>query len=527
MMSTPTGFFRSCQGVMENVGHGIDVEQIEYYDPTPAQEQAAEHAHENAWFIVDKYRQAKMTTYFILDMLGATMFTPGINGVFIADTHGTTLQAFDRASMAYDRLPNNAKVPAKAMNRQEFMWSHGGTMRGLTARTDAPGIGRSLDYLVLSELCAWRNQKVATAELFPTVAKRPHARVGIESTPGRRGSVHEGIWRNALEGKGRFKPLFLKWWEDPTCCLPVPDGDKLDVSELRFLERHPFLSYGNLLFRRMQLETYFVGDDRLFSNKYPMGPYDGWFGALNPRMPEDAILGLLDRAVPDPPYDADLYCHPLSPPTEKRQYVVFADPAGYGSGGDPSALTVYDGAARTEVAVWGGVEDPGRFGARCVAVARAYNNALLVVESNAAAAIATIRALGYPYLYFTSPAHPGWYATAPALLAAEAKLVQALRQKTLTIRTTATLHQGLDYDGSRRSARDDEGGHFDRWRTAVMAADVFSLRTFSAPALPAPVRGELPGVVELGSWGVDELDRRKAYRKAGAKNHRVPASRRA
>ncbi len=111
-----------------------------------------------------------------------------------------------------------------------------------------------------------------------------------------------------------------------------------------------------------------------------------------------------------------------------------------------------------------------------------YNNALLAVESNAAACIAVLKDVKCKKLLWTNRTHPGWYATNKRLQEAEARLVQLLRDEDLDIRSRGMLHQLVNYDGSRKKrvkGLDGTTHHFDRARTAVMAADILSRRTFT------------------------------------------------
>jgi hypothetical protein len=241
------------------------------------------------------------------------------------------------------------------------------------------------------------------------------------------------------------------------------------------------MTLGNMAFRRQALNTEFVGDTRLFSAKYPSDPYDGWLGADSPVMPIDVLKPLLAKAVPDPPISS-MGCCVLSKPEPDGVYLITADPAGFGGSGDKSALTVWDALNRREVAFWEDREDPGRFAQRLVNIQRIYNNALLAVESNAMACIAVLKDQNNRNLLWTSRTHPGWYATSKRLQEAEARLVQLLREGDIEILSKGMLHQLVNYDGSRKKrvkGLDGTTHHYDRARTAVMAADILSRRRFT------------------------------------------------
>lgn len=495
----PRRFVRVCQILREDEGVG-------FLDPTYAQRMVLDAMVNHRWIMIGKYRQAKQTTLAVMWLLGQVMFTRGVKGALVAEKHETAEMAFERLQFAYRGIPSKFRVGSKSGGVRHIEFDHGGGIQTLTGAGRAPAVGRSIDRLVLTEYGEWPHQREAAAHLFPSINKRPNARVVLESTFGRAGSQHERMWRSALEGKGRFHAVFLEWWRDSSCLLPVPADFIPTNEELRYLEQHEGMTNGHLMFRRRSLDTEFAGDTRLFRSKYPSDPYDGWLGSLDPVMPEDALRQLLTEAVADPE-EGDWGSNELQPPRPNGVYLITADPAGYGAKGDPSALTVWDAISREEVANWSGREDPGKFADRLCRVQARYGNCLLAVESNAAHCIATLRSYGTQRLLWTDKSHPGWYNTRKRLQEAEARTIQLLREDDLRIRSRATLHQMLDYDGRARDSKSNEGHHFDRAVTVVMAGDILSRRAFTPITLAAQGESTPAGYVsirDLDNYGREE-----------------------
>ena len=112
-------------------------------------------------------------------------------------------------------------------------------------------------------------------------------------------------------------------------------------------------------------------------------------------------------------------------------------------------------------------------------------------------------------------------ATNKRLQESEARLVQMLRQEDLSIRSRGMLHQLLNYDGTRKKRIRGEDGtihHFDRARTAVMAADILSRRHFTQGA--AEVKSDyMPGQVTI-----KQLDTIKSHKRREARSPFRPAS---
>jgi hypothetical protein len=498
LFSTPDAFVSMCSIVREDESTG-------YLNPTSTQRHLLNAVHHHKWVLVNKFRQAKITTISVMLLLRDCMYLSGVKGLLIAERQDTAEDIFERILFAYHKLPEDVRMPlakGRKAGTTQIHFCHGGSIKILTAGGRSPAIGRSVDRLVITEFGEAQWQRKAAINIFPTLNKRPNARVILESTPGRAGSHHELMWQSSLEGKGRFHPVFLKWWHDNSCQV-IDTGFQPKESEREYLSRHSEMGIRNLAFRRLALETEFVGDARLFSSKYPSDPYDGWLGSFAPVMPNEILKPLLARAVNDPNL-APSGCREIEPPLPGQKYIITADPAGFGGTGDKSALTVFDALSRKEVAFWEDREPPDRFAKRLMRVQKRYNHGLLAVESNATACIAILKDVGCKNLLWTNRNHPGWYATEKRIQEAEARLVQMLRQSDITLRSRGLLHQLLNYDGSRKSRKkgiDGETHHFDLARTAIMAADILSRRRFTVATIE-DTDNHIPGQLTIA-----ELDK--------------------
>ena len=508
VFSRPDAFVSLCTIVRENESTG-------FLDPTLTQRKVLEAFDNNRWVMVNKYRQAKISTLSVLHvLLRDCMYLAGVKGLLIAERHDTAEDIFDRIVFAYNNLPEPLKMPlapGRKVGATQLHFAHGGNIKILTAGGRAPSVGRSPDRLVITEWGEADWQEKAAINIFPSINKRPNARVVVESTPGRAGSHHYTMWESALEGRSRFHPVFLEWWRDDTCASPTHNF-KPTPTELEYLARHEGMTNDNLAFRRMAINTEFVGDQRLFGAKYPSDPYDGWLGSMAPVIPKDVLDDLLRTGINPPPISPS-GCHELSPPDDRTVYLITADPAGYGASGDPSALIVWDTRTFKDVAFWQGREPPDRFAQRLQRVQERYSGsaglARLAVESNAQATIAILRDMRAKGLIWTDRNHPGWYATMKRLQKAEARLVQLLRQRDLEIRCKPVLHELLHYDGSDRNKRRD-GHHFDLSRCVIIAADLLARRAFVPQDRSSQQQTRTPGMLTVADLDkVDSLERDK------------------
>jgi hypothetical protein len=480
-------------------------ESIGSLNITPTQRQVLDACTNHRWVMIKKYRQAKITTLMILDLLGQCMYTPGVQGVLIAEKYDTAETAWGRARYAYDYLPDAIRIPTRSGRdpaKREMEFVHGGRIKTITAATGTPAIGNSPDRVVVTEYDEFSDQDNFNAHFFPSVAKRQNARVVMESTPGRQGTTSHTMWMKALEGSSQFHPVFLKWWLDDSCTAIDPTFVP-DQSELRIMEELEGITYAHLAFRRQRLDTEFVGEDSKFRHKYPYGPYDGWTTESGNVLPSDSLLHMLTDATTT----IDNNEHYYEEREEGCPYVLTCDPAGYGSDGDPSAITLWNAWDHSEVMSWSGREDPGRLAARILRIQQAWD-CEVVVESNAPACVQALVGMRCPKLYHTGPSHPGWYMTSVGKSAAIVVLVEMLRAGEMKLHTKATIHQLLQWDGESRKRGKGEHGrhHFDRAITVMIAAAVFRKRGYGLrPASSTRNVVMKPG--QTASISVETLDK--------------------
>jgi len=212
VLSKPDAFMQVCHILNEGT------EQVDYADPTAAQRAVFAAIHAYRWIMIDKYRQAKMTTAAAMWLLRDCMLFEGINGLLIANDEPTAKMAFERIRLAYNKLEESGiQVPLDAGRKgsaTELHFVHGGSIKIVSAQSHAPAVGHSIDRMVITEFGEALWQRRASINIFPTIGKRPFGRVWLESTPGRDTSYFRGMWQSAMAGTSNFFGVFLRWWFD-------------------------------------------------------------------------------------------------------------------------------------------------------------------------------------------------------------------------------------------------------------------------------------------------------------------------
>ena len=489
-------FVSACRIVKED-------EEIGLVDLRPQQLQVLDAWELYRWIYCCKYRQAKISTATVLALLGMVQYGEGLQAVFVAERYETGETVWNRATYAYQHQPPAVRIPLKSGTgtaSRTMRFAHNGSIRVVSGGGAAPAIGNSPDRVVVTEYPDVTDHERFNGHFFPTVNKRPNARVLFEATPGMAGTIPETMWLKALSGESRFHPVFLKWWLDDSLAVYDESGQRRSFAdfhatneELRLAEDMPGITPDHFMFRRYALDTEFHGDIEQFTHKYPSTPLDGWLTTESPSIPRDAVTRLLAESIQHKDGEYMVFEQPDEDPA--HPYCIVADPAGYGEAGDPSALTVFSGWEKKEVASWSGREDPGTFADRLLRVQKQYgvDRTLLVVESNKGECIASLVSRGARNLWMTSDSHPGYYSTAQSNADGHVALVDMLRNGELLIRSRSTVMQLLQWDGQSRKKRSSttEGRHhFDRAVTCRMFAHVARLRAFGVrPVRREPGRG--------------------------------------
>ena len=353
LLADPYAFVSMCQIDLEGGG-------MSYVPLSRFQKWLLYGIHTDRWVIVDKYRQAYMTTVSVLWLLRDCMYLKGTKGVLIACDDKTAEDAFERVLYAYEHLPHAVRVPLRKGHRgsiREIKFVHGGSIKIVTASGRSPAVGRGLSRIVVTEWGETIWQTRAAINLFPTIYKRPHGRLILESTPGRAGSHHQAMWFAALDAAQdvidkhdinvrpvrddiaideeddtvgswaswekqhpdvamilakatldgmkhgqillkapRYRPLFLAWWQDPSTRAVLPRDFVPTAEEVALINTCPGIALENLAFRRQAIKQFFNEDSRLFDAKYPPDPWSGWLGAYAPRPSSACSTGPSPRA---------------------------------------------------------------------------------------------------------------------------------------------------------------------------------------------------------------------------------------
>lgn len=287
------------------------------------------------------------------------------------------------------------------------------------ASVESPDAVRGTDCALahLSEIGFWRDTPQHSAEDFiraisGSIPMVPYSAIILESTANGVGNFFHSEWLRAKSGKSDKHAVFVPWYEIEMYQLPVDDPEalfgSLDPYERGLWERGLTLEMIN--WYRHKLRE--IGSHTAMKAEFPTTDTEAFIntgrGVFDPvhieamrrncRRPEAtgylvtaATRGpralRIDRFEPSPDGDIRVWHMPQRSGCTYR-YIVTVDVGGRSAGSDYSVIAVIDrkGSPLHHLpriaAQWRGHIDHDLLAWKAAAIARWYDNALLVVESN-------------------------------------------------------------------------------------------------------------------------------------------------
>lgn len=271
----------------------------------------------------------------------------------------------------------------------------------------------------LTEVGLWkathgRKPEDLVQSIFGSIASGPYTMKVIESTAKGVGNFFHRTWIDATEGRNNFTPVFIPWFSIDLYSKPLGQNnygefiDSLDEYEKRLFTLGATLE-AIAWYRDKRREM--PDEWRLFS-EFPSTANEA-FQSTGRRVFRTAYVNDARRCCVPPLFIGDIVerngrsefvaCQPgenknedllrvwLMPDREQNlrdRYIVTVDVGGTGSKADYSCIVVADRIAMLDggvpeiAACWHGHIEHDKLAWKAAEIARAYNNALLVIEAN-------------------------------------------------------------------------------------------------------------------------------------------------
>jgi len=328
--------------------------------------------------IVLKARQLGMTTWVAGQFFLKTITHPGTLTVQVAHTQEAAESIFRIVHRFLRCLPPSlcqGALRTSLVNARQIIFpGMDSEYRVETAGAPNAGRGLTITNLHCSEVARWPGDP---AEILQGLRAglSPAGELVLESTPMGAAGCFWKEWQDA-EKTGTVQHFF-PWWTEDAYTGPAVEAHSLNQTEWRLMRKYP-LSLGQIGYRR-QLQASFRG---LAKQEYAEDPTD-CFLASGECIFDTAAIDARLREAPAPLVQrSNGQLHVWLKPVKDREYLAAADPAGGGSEGDFSAVQIIDLATGLQCAELRGKLGPLELAHEAAALAREYNDALLVVERN-------------------------------------------------------------------------------------------------------------------------------------------------
>jgi hypothetical protein len=243
--------------------------------------------------------------------------------------------------------------------------------------------------------------------IFGSIASGPYTMKILESTAKGVGNYFHRTWLDAVAGKNNFTPVFIAWYDIELYRKPIKNLSKF-VDTLTDDEKRLF-SLGATLeainwYRDKKKE---IPEEWRLSSEFPSTAAEA-FQSTGRRIFKMEYTKQCSQTAIAPWWSGDIIdygnriefekvttTYPLNvwlmPDTEEHftnRYVVSVDVGGVGVNSDYSCIVVADRIAMIDggvpeiVACWHGHIEHDKLAWKAVSIAKAYDNALLVIEAN-------------------------------------------------------------------------------------------------------------------------------------------------
>jgi hypothetical protein len=367
--------------------------------------------------IVLKARQVYCSTLTEALIFQDTVTHPNVNSLVIAHDDKSTSHLFRMSQLYYDMMSKKLRPMIRKSNIYELVFENPNTklrsvspglrsqMRVETSGNPNAARSQTVHNLHISELAMWKKAEETMLGLMQSVPEEPRTMVIIESTAkgiAGNGAYFYEMWMDAVAGNNDFVPIFIPWFELSEYKIPAPknfelyDHDHPNYgNEAKILKAYN-LNFDQMYWRRWYIKNKCKNDLKLFQQEYPANPNEAFLVTGRPVFDSEKIAEYLNRVksaniTPEiGDLNSELMFIPNSMgrlkiwqrPQKDNRYSVGADPAEGLARGDPQSAVVFDRINYEQVADWNGRVSQEEFAHVLKDLARYYNDAMVVPESN-------------------------------------------------------------------------------------------------------------------------------------------------
>lgn len=412
--------------------------------------------------IILKGRQMGLSTFTTARVFWKSYFNAYNKSVVMAHDSATSDALFNMSRNTISYMSEDFRPDFKKSNAKEIWFEHNDSgYRLYTAGSPEAGRGTTPTIAHLSEVAFWTHDEKILAGLFQGISQADGTEVILESTANGVGNEFHRLWKDAVEGKNEYVPIFVPWFLMTEYRRKLPPGftttEEEDILKKRF-----GLDDEQIYWRRLKVAE---GGHNKFRQEYPCTAEEAFVVSGSNVFNLEKLNALIPRPILaqrefnfesssfEDARQGSLFVY--SYPKFDEAFAIGADVA-LGVGRDYSVAVVMN-TRREIVALYrNNTIDPSKFGDLLFYLGRYYNNALLAVESNSMG-IATLNRLDqmkYVNMYYQTKianvsreegTRMGWRTTSASKPAIIGFLKNAIENDDIMIPSPIIINECMNY----------------------------------------------------------------------------------
>ena len=312
----------------------------------PYQERMFKQFNDHRFNIVLACRQSGKSISSVAYILWYAIFNPEQTVAVLANKGATAREMIGRVTLMLENLPFFLQPGCKSVNKSSLEFSNNSKI--VSASTSGSSIrGMSVNLLYLDEFAFVERAGEFYTSTYPVVSSGKDTKVIITSTANGIGNVFHKIWEGAVQGTNEYKSFRVDWWDVPGRDEKWKEQTIANTSQIQF--------------------------DQEFGNTF--------FGTGDTLINADTLLSLRRK---DYKMITKEGVKIYEEADRKHNYIMLVDVA-KGRGQDYSTFNVIDISSKPfkQVAVYrNNLISPLLFPNIIYKIAKSYNEAMVVIESN-------------------------------------------------------------------------------------------------------------------------------------------------
>lgn len=220
-----------------------------------------------------KARQQGISTYTQGRFCYRVLTQPHVRATVLAHIDRSAQEIFEMTLRIVDHLP--FRPPFKRGRLDEIITRAGSKYDVMTAGSKNASRGINAHLVHLSEFAYYDDPETVMGALMHTIGAKPGTAIIIETTANGMANLGYKLWKDSMEGKNDFVPVFLPWWRHQEYRLPLRTQkevndvrDTLDSIERQLIAKYK-LSLEQIAWYRWCLRTPCLNDPHLRAQEYP------------------------------------------------------------------------------------------------------------------------------------------------------------------------------------------------------------------------------------------------------------------